>query len=103
MDAEIHLDRLPKSKTLQKQRLSIQNQFSACGGDDYEICFTAPRAQRDLIHQLSKNLNLPLTCIGQTAERKSTDAAIKLIDRNGASLNNADTVALLKSFDHFAS
>ena len=38
--------------------------LQASGGDDYELCFTAPAAQRDVIHALSQTLNLPLTHIG---------------------------------------
>ncbi|MBZ4184906.1 thiamine-phosphate kinase [Thermomonas sp. RSS23] len=39
--------------------------LQASGGDDYELCFTAPAAQRDVIHALSQTLNLPLTHIGE--------------------------------------
>ncbi len=38
--------------------------LQASGGDDYELCFTAPAAQRDVLHALSQALNLPLTHIG---------------------------------------
>ncbi len=34
------------------------------GGDDYELCFTAPAEQHAEIIQLSESLNLPLSCIG---------------------------------------
>lgn len=34
------------------------------GGDDYELCFTAPVSKRGLIEAISKNLELPLTRIG---------------------------------------
>jgi thiamine-monophosphate kinase len=35
------------------------------GGDDYELCFTAPASAHNQILQLSQQLNLPLTCIGR--------------------------------------
>ena len=35
------------------------------GGDDYELCFTAPAEQHAGIIQLSESLNLPLSCIGR--------------------------------------
>jgi thiamine-monophosphate kinase len=38
VSAEVFLDQLPKSEILQKQSEDVQNQFAACGGDDYEIC-----------------------------------------------------------------
>ncbi|WP_231969904.1 thiamine-phosphate kinase [Polynucleobacter necessarius] len=76
VDAQIQLDQLPKSVTLQKQEVSIQNQFAACGGDDYEIGFTAPASQRDKIQAISKSLNLQLIRIGKILPRKETEARI---------------------------
>lgn len=34
------------------------------GGDDYELCFTAPRAKHPEIEMLSREQEIPLTCIG---------------------------------------
>lgn len=101
LDAQIWIDQLPKSAILLKQDSSIQNQFAACGGDDYEICFTADKHQRDAIEQISKTLNLPLTRIGQTLEIKSDVAHIEMLKSDGNQLSNAETTALMKSFDHF--
>jgi thiamine-monophosphate kinase len=70
VDAEIQLDKLPKSDTLQKQEVQIQNQFADCGGDDYEICFTASASQCDNIQAISKSIGLPLTIIGKTVPKK---------------------------------
>lgn len=102
VDAEIELSALPKSATLQKQTIEIQNQFAACGGDDYEICFTASKAQRDAIDQLSKSLKLPLTRIGQITPKKNSTPKIKVINELGKLLSDEDAASLLKSFDHFA-
>jgi thiamine-monophosphate kinase len=38
------------------------------GGDDYELCFTAPPSQRAVIEALSQKLGLTLTCIGTLSE-----------------------------------
>ena len=71
------------------------SQFQAyilAGGDDYELCFTAPPTQREAINLLSKQLNLPITCIA------STRAAIGLqtIYKNEIlTLSN-------QGFDHFS-
>ena len=35
------------------------------GGDDYELCFTAPTEQSAHIQSISASLGLPLTCIGR--------------------------------------
>lgn len=103
VDAQVYLDQLPKSATLRKQGEDMQNQFAACGGDDYEICFTARKHQRDAIDQLSKALGLPLTRIGQILEKKNANVKIELLDEKGNALDDAVTAPLLKSFDHFAS
>ena len=103
VDAEIELNQLPKSVTLQKQDLAIQNQFAACGGDDYELCFTAPPSEREKIHNLSKTLNLPLTIIGKILPKNDVDIKIHLLDASGKKLSNTEAAPFLNSFDHFAS
>jgi thiamine-monophosphate kinase len=103
VDAEIFIDQLPKSATLLKQSKAIQNQFAACGGDDYEICFTAPTHQRNTIEQLSNSLNLHLTRIGQIVTMKKTEVNVALLTADGKPLSDVDTKVLMKSFDHFAS
>ena len=40
--------------------------YILAGGDDYELCFTAPRASQQAIAALSQELNLPISLIGQT-------------------------------------
>jgi thiamine-monophosphate kinase len=103
VDAEIQLDKLPKSDTLQKQDVQIQNQFAACGGDDYEICFTAPASQRDNVQAISKSIRLPLTIIGKTVPKKDVEVKVYLLNKSGNFLSDAETAPFLKSFDHFAS
>jgi thiamine-monophosphate kinase len=39
--------------------------FALAGGDDYELCFTAPPSQRDVIASLSRQLGLALTPVGE--------------------------------------
>ena len=101
-DAEIFLDRIPKSTTLRKQTLAIQNQYAANGGDDYELCFTAPSGKRDVITKISADLNLPLTQIGSIKSMKGSAPEIHIIDNDGKELNSQQAALLLKSFDHFA-
>ena len=102
VDAQIELGKLPKSITLQKQDISIQNLFAASGGDDYELCFTAHPSQREKIQVISKTLNLPLTLIGELLPREDMEAKIYLIDASGNKLSDIESASFLKSFDHFA-
>ncbi|MBU3578759.1 thiamine-phosphate kinase [Polynucleobacter sp. 73C-SIWE] len=99
--AEVFLDQLPKSVSLQKQSEAIQNQFAASGGDDYEICFTALAAHRDAIDAISKELHLPITRIGRITANTGATETLQLLN-NGDLLSDNQTAALLKSFDHFA-
>ena len=99
--AEVLLDQLPKSAILQKQSETIQNQFAACGGDDYEICFTAPAEHRAAINAISKELHLPITRIGRIRANTGATEILQLLN-NGDLLSDTQTAALLKSFDHFA-
>jgi thiamine-monophosphate kinase len=102
VSAEVFLDRLPKSETLQKQSEDIQHQFAASGGDDYEICFTAPIDKRSAIDEISTALNLPITRIGCITEKVGAIEKIDLLKKNGDLLDETKSAVLLKSFDHFA-
>ena len=99
--AEVFLDQLPKSASLKKQSEAIQNQFAACGGDDYEICFTAPTEHRDAIDVISKKLHLPITRIGRITASTGPTETLQLLN-HGNLLSDTETAILLKSFDHFA-
>ena len=101
VSAEVFLERIPKSGILQKQSEDIQNQFAASGGDDYEICFTAPIEHRNTIDKISKELNLPLTRIGSITEKVDAIEKLSLLNKNGDLLDDTKTAVLLKSFDHF--
>ncbi len=103
VDAQIALDKLPKSSILQKQTSSIQNVFAACGGDDYELCFTAPSSQQEKIREISKSLHLPLTPIGKILPKKNDQARVYLLDASGTPLSDLEAAPFFNSFDHFAS
>lgn len=100
VSAEVDIDALPISKTLAQQTEAIRWQCAARGGDDYELCFTAPASKRGLLEGLSKPL-LPLTRIGHiTAGDKPT---IALRDAQGVLLSPEQSAHLMQSFDHFKS
>ncbi len=42
----------------------VAQQCALAGGDDYELCFTAPKSQRDVLMALAEQLKFPLTRIG---------------------------------------
>lgn len=98
--AQINIDALPRSTVLRRQDQAIQYQCAASGGDDYELCFTANPDQHRNIEALSKELKLPLTCIGQITEAQDK-SLLMLEDSDGIPLGPERSQALQKSFDHF--
>jgi thiamine-monophosphate kinase len=67
------------------------------GGDDYELCFTAPASKRDGIQLLSEQQNLLLTRIANTYQPTNhTDIGIQPM------FNHMPLSLLKHGFDHFA-
>ena len=92
--AVIHLHSIPCSPVL-KKRLP-QSVAMACllaGGDDYELCFTAPTAHRAKITMLAAELRMPLTCIGEI----SSGEGLIVKDAQGKTMTLETT-----GYDHFS-
>jgi thiamine-monophosphate kinase len=97
--AEIEFDALPMPLFLRSLCISnsgdekIVQRCVLAGGDDYELCFTAPVARRAEIEQTSAALALPLTRIG------------KIVQGCGCTVYAADGSAMQikePGYDHFA-
>ena len=95
--AAIELARVPRSAVLDwmlagpERRLGLECVLA--GGDDYEICFTAPSTARPKIAALAERLALPLSRIGSIAR----DGGLAVIDEAGKPLAHVP-----RAFDHFA-
>ena len=63
------------------------------GGDDYELCFTAPPNSRESIADLADNLGIPLTRIGQIRRGKG----VNIVGADGKPMKIDG-----RGFDHFA-
>ena len=64
--AEINLRDIPCSKIVSNHFAEERVQrMVLAGGDDYELCFTAPAEKHHELLNLSKKLALPLSCIGR--------------------------------------
>jgi thiamine-monophosphate kinase len=94
--AEVRYDKLPVSSLFASSGDEMPELAQRCvlaGGDDYELCFTAPVAQRDEIEDLATRLRLPLSRIG------------KIVSGRGCKVRAADgSVMTIKEagYDHFA-
>jgi len=63
------------------------------GGDDYELCFTAPASKRDAVLAAAENAGVAVTRIGQIAAKPG----LAVIDADGQPLPIEHT-----GYDHFA-
>ncbi len=94
--AEIRYDRLPVSSVFASvgdEMLELAQRCVLAGGDDYELCFTAPVARRDEIEMLAASQRLPLVRIG------------KIVSGSGCKVRAADGSVMTireSGYDHFA-
>jgi thiamine-monophosphate kinase len=92
LGAEVHLEKLPMSLYLLNHLSESEIQKSVlAGGDDYELCFTAPASKRNEIELIGKQQNILLTCIATTTMEIGLRAKFK----------NNDLILSSKGFDHF--
>jgi thiamine-monophosphate kinase len=94
--AELQYDELPKPSWCASSGEAADGMVRACvlaGGDDYELCFTAPQAKRETIAAMAGQLQLALTRIG------------RIVTGQGCTLRAADgsVISIAKEgYDHFA-
>lgn len=110
LNAEIWIDEVPISSDLAQSPEEIRRLCSLAGGDDYEICFTAPPKNRALIENIMHEIGLKLTRIGRILAVKQNDPTPEyaekfgnfvLIDQHQQKLDRELCQFYLKSFDHF--
>ncbi|MFL0810828.1 MAG: thiamine-phosphate kinase [Agarilytica sp.] len=73
--AELDVSALPISAIFSdyvSEKESLQ--MALYGGDDYQLCFTAPESQSLAIAQMSDALNIPLTPVGHLSENEGIRA-----------------------------
>ena len=75
--ATVELERLPVSDLL--RGIPRWRETALTGGDDYELLFTAAPADRPAVEALSRDLGLPLSCIGRTAAGEG----VRVVDAEG--------------------
>jgi len=69
-----------------------------CGGDDYELLFTAPAVRREAVSALGKSLGLPLARIGRIeAGQSGPSGRIAVLTQDGQPVDVRS-----RGYDHFA-
>lgn len=91
--ATVELERLPVS-AIGARHVDTPAGLTAvaAGGDDYELCFTAPANSRDSIEDLTEVLGVPLTRIGEIRKGKG----VSLLGAGGKPIAIDG-----RGFDHF--
>lgn len=92
--AELDIDALPASPALLAAFGTDERRvLQSSGGDDYELCFSAPVAVRETLARFSTDSDTPLTRIG----RVIADPELRIVDRDGRPWQAGRT-----GYDHFA-
>lgn len=103
LGARINYDSILYHPALLSVKAAERNACMLAGGDDYELCFTAPLSAHEKIRSISSDMGLALTNIGIMTALDSTASAspsIALMDANGVEMDIANLSSL--GFDHFA-
>lgn len=91
--ARIEREAVPVSPVYRGRLSEVGWDYALAGGDDYELCFTVPAAGRQRIESLARDLNLPLTRIGEITSGRELD----VLDPAGAPCRPTRT-----GHDHFS-
>ncbi len=93
LGAELNLTLIPLSESLQQSGLGLdmQNELALQGGDDYELCFTAPPSEQTAIETISQQADCRISKIGTTI----LEPGLFIIDKGQRK------AIMKKGFDHF--
>jgi thiamine-monophosphate kinase len=91
--ADLDLDRIPRSLSVTRVRdRRLLQEVLLAGGDDYELCFTAPVRRRAQMESLRRRIGVPLTRIGTMRRGRG----VRLLGADGVPLRIGK-----RGFDHF--
>ena len=90
--ATLDADALPAGPVLARQAIALRRRFTAAGGDDYELCFTAPVENREAVLEAGRESGTAVTRVG----RIEAEPGLRLVDAEGKPLDLG-----LKGWDHF--
>ncbi len=91
--ATLEVDALPAGPVLARQPTELRRRFTAAGGDDYELCFTAPVSNREAVLEAGRVSGTAVTRVG----RIEAESGLRFVDASGAPLD-----LKLSGWDHFS-
>ncbi len=95
LGARINVDALPLSAALRSQRQARIQRCALAGGDDYELCFTAPVEKRELVVAVGRSVGVALTRVGSMFAALDDTQPVLLVDSDGRVLPTP------AGYDHF--
>ncbi|WGS49392.1 thiamine-phosphate kinase [Paraburkholderia sp. D15] len=97
--ATVDADAVPRSDALRRLPPEIQRRCTLAGGDDYELCFTAPASARAAVEAAGHEAGVAVTRIGTISAPGAATPAAPAIDWRDAA--GAPLTLTLQGFDHF--
>jgi thiamine-monophosphate kinase len=95
--AVIEFDALPRSPLMRAMRgPAAARDALMAGGDDYELCFTAPAAKRAAVVNAGKRARTPVTRVGRIVHAPAGAIGVAVVDASGLPLRSTQ-----RGFDHF--
>jgi thiamine-monophosphate kinase len=82
LGASLVESRLPLAQAVGALPEDVRRRLALRGGDDYELCFTAPASQTQSLQQSAEQLSIKLTPVGVV----EAQAGIRLLTADGGSL-----------------
>lgn len=99
--ADVDVDAVPRSDALRRLSPDIQQRCTLTGGDDYELCFTAPAAARDAVEAAGRTAAVAVTRIGTISALNTALAAYARPAIGWRDAAGAPLTLTLQGFDHF--
>lgn len=95
--AAVEFERLPASTAVRRLVGGATGRAALLGGgDDYELCFTAPRAKRGAVERAGQQARVKVTRVGRILRPPAGACAVAVIDVAGMPMRPA-----VAGFDHF--
>ncbi len=97
LSAVIERDALPRSALMRAcAGHALVERALLSGGDDYELCFTAPPERHAAVLRAAARARVPVTCVGRMVRAPAGAVGVAVIDGDGLPLRVTQ-----RGFDHF--
>ncbi len=96
LSASLDWQAIPRSMALAAMPEQLQMDCALAGGDDYELCFTAPPSARSAIEAAGRELSLPIARVGAMKSFTGAASPVEVLDASGRKI-----LILRTGYDHF--